>query len=95
MPLANPGSPRCIVGRVLTDRGGHFAVEPGSVRANELTLSWAKSTEAADEAGASRRFGGIHFIDGDIEGRALGRKIGNAVFDRGNRLFEGRNCTVE
>ncbi|MEZ4278613.1 MAG: phosphoesterase [Myxococcota bacterium] len=75
----------------VTIGAGTSRVEPGSVPANDLTLSWATFTEAADEAGASRRFGGIHFIDGDIEGRALGRKIGNAVFDRGNRLFEGRN----
>ena len=32
--------------------------------------------DAADEAGMSRRYGGIHFWNGDQQGRVLGRLIG-------------------
>ncbi|MFK7894517.1 MAG: DUF6851 domain-containing protein [Myxococcota bacterium] len=69
---------------------GSSRVEPGVVPATDLTLSWATFTDAADEAGASRRFGGIHYLDGDLEGRKLGRKIGNSVFRKANRLFRGK-----
>jgi hypothetical protein len=69
---------------------GSSRVEPGLVPAENLTLSWATFTDAADEAGASRRYGGIHFLDGDLEGRRLGRKIGNAVYRKARRLFRGR-----
>jgi hypothetical protein len=41
-----------------------------------VTLHWPTFTDAADQAGRSRRFGGIHFRDGDLVGRALGRMVG-------------------
>ena len=31
-------------------------------------------SDAADEAGISRRYGGIHFEDGDLRGREMGRQ---------------------
>ncbi|MBA2728809.1 MAG: hypothetical protein H0U49_11635, partial [Parachlamydiaceae bacterium] len=37
-------------------------------------------SDAANEAGISRRFGGIHFKDGDHQGRKLGKKVGKAAF---------------
>ena len=43
--------------------------------ATEVVLSWPTFTEAADESGMSRRYGGIHFEDADIEGRLLGRRV--------------------
>lgn len=75
----------------VTIEAGSSRVEPGDVPDNDMTLTWATFTEAADEAGVSRRFGGIHFIDGDLEGRLLGRKVGDAVYEKATRLFEGRN----
>jgi len=47
--------------------------KPGPV--HEVVLSWATFTEAADESGMSRRYGGIHFEDDDVEGRSLGRRV--------------------
>jgi hypothetical protein len=41
----------------------------------DVTLSWNTFTDAADEAGISRRYGGIHFTDGDLDGRVLGREV--------------------
>jgi hypothetical protein len=52
------------------------AIEPGVTPAKDMVLSWKTLTEAADEAGMSRRYGGIHFYSGDQQGRALGRLIG-------------------
>jgi len=50
-------------------------VPPVPVPADDLVLYWATFTDAADEAGISRRFGGIHFVDGDMEARKLGRVV--------------------
>ena len=48
-------------------------------------------TEAADEAGMSRRYGGIHFYSGDQQGRALGRLIGyNDTNWARDYLFKGQ-----
>jgi hypothetical protein len=40
--------------------------------AKDVTLSWPTFSEAADEAGWSRRYGGIHFQSGDLHGRGVG-----------------------
>ena len=59
------------------------------VPAIEEVLSWTTFTEAADEAGLSRIYGGIHFEDGDLNGRALGREIGEAALDRALEAITG------
>lgn len=69
---------------------GSSRVEPGTVPANDVSLTWATFTDAADEAGISRRYGGIHFSDGDLNGRIMGRKIGAAVWHKASRLFSGQ-----
>jgi len=38
-----------------------------------VTLYWATFTDAANQAGISRRYGGIHFELADLVGRATGR----------------------
>lgn len=69
------------------DFGGSVTFEPGTVQFEagvpfaEETLAWATFTEAADEAGLSRLYGGIHFNDGDINGRLLGRDAGANAYD--------------
>jgi hypothetical protein len=45
-------------------------------------LSWDTFTSAANQAGMSRRYGGIHFESGDLAGRKLGRSVGDKVWDR-------------
>ncbi|WP_295819169.1 vanadium-dependent haloperoxidase [uncultured Deinococcus sp.] len=51
-----------------------------------LRLSWATFTDAADEAGLSRRYAGVQFRDGDLAGRAAGRQIGRLAFQHAQRL---------
>lgn len=63
-----------------TVRAGSSIVEPGLVPRQDITLSWPTFSAAADEAGISRLYGGIHFRDGDLEGRKLGRRIGARAF---------------
>lgn len=67
-------------GNSVTIPAGSSRVEPGLVPAANVTLSWPTFSAAADEAGISRRYGGIHFIDGDLEGRRVGKLIGTAAF---------------
>jgi PAP2 superfamily len=59
-------------GASATIPAGGARVEPGVTSAADVTLSWATFTDAADQAGRSRRYGGIHFQDGDLAGRTLG-----------------------
>jgi hypothetical protein len=44
-----------------------------------LSLSLATFTGAAEQAGLSRRLGGIHFRDADMAGREPGRRVAQAV----------------
>ena len=50
-------------------------VESGEVPANDVQLSWATFTDAANEAAISRLYGGIHFRDGDLDSRLIGRRV--------------------
>jgi len=47
----------------------------------DVVLQWASYYDAADEAGISRLYGGIHCASDDFKGRILGSKIGNNAFD--------------
>ncbi len=61
---------------------------------NPIKLQWRTFSEAADEAGISRRYGGIHFADGDLVGRELGRKAGARVWAKAQRFFAGTAAPV-
>jgi len=74
-------------GHSVTIPAGSSRVEPGLVPANDTVLYWATFSDAADEAGISRRFGGIHFIDGDLESRKLGRVIGQNAWNKSKFYF--------
>ncbi|WP_152976394.1 vanadium-dependent haloperoxidase [Methyloglobulus morosus] len=74
-------------GGSVTIAKGSSRVEPGLVPTNDTVLYWATFSDAADEAGISRRFGGIHFIDGDLESRKLGRVIGQNAWNKTLSLF--------
>lgn len=65
----------------VTFQPGTSRFEAGRTPSEPLTLSWNTFSEAADESGLSRIYGGIHFTDGDVEGRSLGRKVGEKVWD--------------
>jgi hypothetical protein len=55
-----------------------------------VTLQWGTFQEAADEAGVSRRYGGIHFQDGDLRGRELGKKVSVWVFEKAQQYWQGQ-----
>jgi hypothetical protein len=55
-----------------------------------VTLSWSTFSVASDEAGWSRRYGGIHFQTGDYHGRALGRQVAQYVYSTANNYILGK-----
>ncbi|HEY6741774.1 MAG TPA: hypothetical protein VI110_05385, partial [Lapillicoccus sp.] len=67
---------------------------PGLVPAEDLTLRWDTFSAAADEAGLSRRYGGIHFEQGDLVGRAIGRAVGVRVWQLATRYRDGASRLV-
>jgi hypothetical protein len=78
-----------VFGASVTLPAGMSRVEPGLVPAHDLTLSWATFTDAADQAGISRRYGGIHFVDGDLVARKLGRKVGAQAWKKAQSYIKG------
>lgn len=52
-------------------------------------LSWPTFTDAADEAGLSRRYGGIHFRAADLAGRLLGRFVATEAWRKAASYFDG------
>lgn len=76
-------------GHSVTIPAGQSFVEPGLVPASDLTLRWRTFSDAADEAGISRRYGGIHFVDGDLQARKMGKKIGKQAWRKALTYFHG------
>ncbi len=62
----------------FTFPAGGIPFDP-TLPAAPVTLRWKSLSAAADAAGMSRRLSGIHFEQGDIKGRALGKQVGQAV----------------
>lgn len=63
--------------------------ETGVLPASDITLSWPTFSAAANQAGLSRRYGGIHFERGDLEGRKVGRLVGTQVWNKGQAYING------
>jgi hypothetical protein len=83
-------------GLTVTFAPGSSRFEPGFTPMTEtIDLSWLTFSEAADEAGISRLYGGIHFEDGDLNSRALGRSVGQTVFARTAFLMNGAPSVPE
>ena len=78
-----------VFGGSVVIPAGSSTIEPGLVPAASVTLSWVTFLEAADEAGISRLYGGIHFKDGDLASRVMGRKIGKQVWEKARSYFKG------
>jgi hypothetical protein len=73
----------------VTIKAGSSRVEAGAVPATDVTLAWSTFSEAADQAGMSRRYGGIHFREGDLQSRAMGRAVGAQVWAKAQTYFTG------
>lgn len=55
----------------------------------DVTLRWATYYDAADEAGLSRLYGGIHVAPDDGPGRIMGSQAGQGAFALASKYFDG------
>lgn len=74
-------------GHSVTFEVGESVFEPGVTPQEAVTLGWRTFSEASDEAGISRIYGGIHFEDGDLNGRKLGREVAENVWEKSQSLI--------
>jgi len=70
-----------------TVKAGSLKFEAGPV--HDLTLEWATYFDAADSAGVSRLYGGIHISADDLTGRKVGAECGLAAWALAQRYFSG------
>lgn len=80
-------------GASVTLPAGSSNTEPGMTPKQAVTLTWATFTDAANQAGISRRYGGIHFEEADVVGRATGRLVADQAWKKVLALMqdEGRD----
>jgi len=77
-------------GGSVTIAQGSSLAEPGVAPTHDVRLAWDTFSAAADEAGMSRRLGGIHFAPGDIDGRRVGKVVGAEAWTTAQRYITGR-----
>ena len=75
-----------MLGQHVVLAGSH-QIENGPVQ--PVVLRWETFQDAADQAGLSRLYGGIHFQDGDLRGREMGRHIGQQTFMLAEQYWTG------
>ena len=66
---------------------GSLRIEQGP--SEDLALQWATFFDAADAAGISRLFMGIHVSPDDFGGRKIGSQCGKAAWSLAQRYFDG------
>ena len=76
-------------GDSFTSAPGSSQIEPGITPAAAVTLSWPTFSAAAAQAGTSRQIGGIHFNQGDLDGRALGQQVATVAWARAQNYING------
>src|SRR5262245_30717675 len=81
--------PRCDPDFFGTDFSKCFGrVEPG-IPPVDTTLSYPTFDDAANEAGLSRLYGGIHFSDDNSTAQSVGRLIGAQAWEKALTYFNG------
>jgi hypothetical protein len=71
----------------VTVKAGALLHEEGPTA--DIVLEWATYDDAADQAGVSRLYGGIHIAADDVEGRKAGAVCGTDAWALALRYFEG------
>jgi hypothetical protein len=76
--------------KTLTFKAGSSAIDPGASPKAETALTWATFSEVGDDAGFSRRAGGIHYDEADYRSRTIGRQVANVVWEKYQKLLNGQ-----
>jgi hypothetical protein len=82
-------------GDSVTFPAGSSNVEPGLTPSQPVTLIWKTFKEAANQAGISRRYGGIHFKAADLTGRVIGRVVAAQAWEKAVSLWSGASRNVQ
>jgi hypothetical protein len=78
-----------------SDKFGFFYAQSTPLKADpsepvtDVVLHWPTFSSAAQQAGESRLYGGIHFYEGNVVGLELGEKVGNAAYAKAQDLWSG------
>ena len=70
-----------------TIKAGSLKFEAGPT--TDIRLEWATYYDAADQAGQSRLYGGIHVEADDLMGRKIGAQCGTAAWAMAQRYYAG------
>lgn len=82
-------------GAFYTVGAGSSSIEPGLTPQREVILRWPTFAHAANEAGLSRRLGGIHFRQGDLTGREIGARVATQTWQRGWLFINGASQSAD
>jgi hypothetical protein len=75
------------LGEFVAARNSYLTFEKGPT--TDVRLQWATYYDAADQAGQSRLWGGIHVAPDDLMGRTLGKQVGLASIEKARSFFDG------
>ena len=72
-----------------------YTIPAGSLKnekgpSTDIRLEWATYYDAADQAGQSRLFGGIHIRADDFTGRIIGSQCGKDAWTRAQQFYAGK-----
>jgi hypothetical protein len=70
-----------------TIKAGSLKFEAGPT--TDIRLEWATYYDAADQAGQSRLYGGIHVLVDDLTGRVVGAQCGRSAWAMAQRYYAG------
>jgi hypothetical protein len=75
------------LGEFVAKKNAYLTFEKGP--STDVHLQWATYYDAADQAGQSRIYGGIHIQPDDFTGRTLGSQVGLEAIERAQKFFDG------
>jgi hypothetical protein len=75
------------LGQFVARRNEYLTFEDGPT--TDVALQWATYYDAADQAGQSRLWSGIHIRPDDFRGRVMGATVGARAFEKAERYFAG------
>ncbi len=72
----------------------HHAIPKNSLQidlgpSGDVDLQWCSYYDAADQAGQSRRWGGIHPVEDDFPARLIGAEVGKAAYALAEKYWTG------
>jgi hypothetical protein len=79
------GVPDMLGQHIMPVKSNMFKDTPSTV----VVLQWETFQEAAEEAGISRLYGGIHIQDANLHGQSMGKKIGQEAYTLAKKYWNG------